>query len=1855
MSKTVDERVVEMRFDNKHFESNVQTSLSTLDKLKQSLKLTDAAKGLENINSATRGFDLSPLSNGVETVRAKFSALEVMAVTALGNITNSAVNAGKRMISALTIDPIKSGFQEYETQINAVQTILANTESKGSTLQDVNKALDELNTYADKTIYNFTEMTRNIGTFTAAGVDLKTSVSAIKGIANVAAVSGSTSQQASTAMYQLSQALAAGTIKLMDWNSVVNAGMGGQVFQDALKETARVMAKTSSDYSYDVDNLIEKTGSFRESLSEGWLTSEVLTQTLAKFTGDLSEAQLKSMGYTDEQIEKIIKMGKTANDAATKVKTFTQLFDTLKEAAQSGWTETWEIIIGDFGEAKEMLTEISDTIGGMLGRSSDARNKFLSAGLSSGWKQLLDQGIDDEQGYIESIKEVARANGDAFDKMVEDSDSFSDALKKGLQDGTINSNTLSEAVTNLATKMSNMSAEELEASGYTKDNVKNIQDLAAGLRDGSVSMDEFVSKINRPSGRENLIQSLWNSFNHLMEVIAPIKEAFREVFPAASGEQLYALTERIREFTENLTLSAETTDKLKRTFKGLFSILDIVGKAIMAVAKPIAEFVTGGSISSFTDIILSITTAIGDFFTNINESIEAGNSFSIFGDIVKLVLDGIADSISFVSGKFDTFGGVLTILCETIKSIFGGVKTVVSSILEWISDNISIGDVFAGLAGGGIFVFAKKLAGLVDKIKGLFDGFGGGAEKGAGALSEILDSVHSSLESFSQGIKVASLVGIAVAVTLLTSSLRKISEIEPAGIAKGLTAIGIMIKELNIGFNSLGKTLSKYNSKGTIKAAIAMIAMAKAVDILSSAMQKIAKLNWNQILKGLAGIGGLLLELSLAVKLISGSKINLRASVSILALAEACKMLSDSLGKFGSMSWQEITSGLTAMGGALLEFTAVLAILSKVGGGKSLVGSVALLIAVQSLDEISENLERLGNLSWKQIGLGLSAMGGALLEFTAALAILSKVGGFGALLGGTAILVAVQSLDEISENLERLGKLSWEEIGKGLTAMGGALVELSTVSGLLGKLTGLSGLVGAGTILLGVQAIEPLANALQKFGSMTWEEIGRGLTAMGGALTELSIISGGLGWLTGLAGLVGAGTILLAVQGLDDLANALIKFGSMSWEEIDRGLAAMAAALSEVAIGGLINTLSGLGALTIAEVAKPLGDLADSVKKWVDVTVPENLGDQLAKLASGVLSFTFGGAGADAIAEVAAPLGIMADSVKKWVDVVVPENIGTQLASLANGVASFTFAGMGAGSLSAAAAPLGTLADSVKKWADVTVPEGLKDGLTDLSDGVKAFTWAFMGGFSIGVINGPLGTLADTVKKWSDVTIPEGIKDGLKELADGVQAFTWAFVAGWSIDTINTTLSNLADTVKKWNGVNIPEGIKDKLTGFADGINSFKDVDLSNFSSETITTAIGNIKKIISTLGDMSNIQTSGISTLQTALAELGRVSITGLVEALNGGAAQVASAMTSLIASISSAILAGSAMINSSAYTAGMFIGLRMVEGIRSGSVYIPSAITSMMSSVISVLMSRTATFFTAGITLISRLAAGIRSASVIVISSVLAVITSALTMITTAQPRFQAAGLILMVRFVGGLKQGAAAASQAISSIMTSIVNTINGYYQSFYAAGEYLGDGLVEGIRSKEQAAYDAGYALGQAAVQGEKDGQASNSPSKLTKKAGRWLGEGLVIGMEEMGNSVYSAGKDMGSNAVDSISNALSYIPDVINSSDTFNPTIKPVVDMTNVRGSNLQFGASIETYLSKPVDILSQIVSNAQAEINASNQEVINAINGLRQDLNNLYSSDGQEVALYVDSKKLATSLAKPMNRQLNILSKRGAY
>lgn len=1218
MSTTIDERVVEMRFDNKQFESNVQTSLSTLDKLKQSLNMDSATKGFEQIDSAAKKVNMSGLGSAVESVRVKFSALEVVAVTALANITNSAINTGKQMISALTIAPIKTGFQEYETQINAVQTILANTEHEGTNLQQVNRALDELNVYADKTIYNFTQMTRNIGTFTAAGVDLQTSVDSIKGIANLAAVSGSTSQQASTAMYQLSQALAAGKVSLMDWNSVVNAGMGGKVFQDALVRTSELLGTGAK-------KAIDTYGSFRESLTEGeWLTTKVLTETLKQFAGAYTEADLIQQGFSEEQAKSIAQMAKTAEDAATKVKTFTQLWDTLQESAQSGWTQTWEILIGDFGEAKELLTEISDSIGSMISKTAEARNAVLSGGLSTGWKQLLDQGIADEAGYIEAIQEVARKNGDAFDKMVADSEEFTDALKAGLKDGTISSETLTEAVHNLKDKMSNMSEEERKAAGYTSDMVRQIEELDAGLKNGSVSMDEFAEKILRPSGRENLIQALWNAAKGLMSVITPIQEAFREIFPPTTAEQLYTFTENLRKLTERMTLSETASKNLKNTFKGLFAVLDIIAKAFTAVVKAVGSLL--GGVGDLGGGILSVTGSFGEWLVKLDEIITKTDIFNkVFGTIagvIKTVATGIKDFITIVAENFKIPGFELFhSLLERIQARMaqvgeaaGNMKSGVVVAFELMGEAIAdcqfvellqaVWNAVKTIAGGIVDALGKiggaitsslgeaNFSGIIDLLNGIsFGAIAVGITKFVGVFREtieevgdikesfvgILDSVRGCFEAYQKQLQAGTLLKIASAIAILTASLVALSLIDSDKLNSALGGITVLFADLMASMAVFNKISGQ--ASGVLKSTTAMLGMSTAVLILASALKTIGDLDLKQIATGLTGVAGLTAIMVAAAKAMSSStKTIVKGATQMVIFAAAIKILASVCEDLSQLDWNGLAKGLVGVGVLMTEVSLFLN--NTKFSGKAITTATGIVILSAAMKVLASACTDFGGMEWAEIAKGLTSVGVLLAEITA----FTKLTGNAqhVISTGLALIEIAAAMKIFASALSDFGSMQWDVIGRGLAAMAGALAEVTVAVNFMPK-NMVS--IGTGLVIVGA-SLEILANALSKMGGMEWEEIGKGLVVMGGALAELAI---GLNFMKGT--LAGSAAMLVAAAALVVLTPVLSVLGAMSWEAIAKGLVSLAGAFTVIGVAGavltpLVPTILGLsGAFALIGVA----------------------------------------------------------------------------------------------------------------------------------------------------------------------------------------------------------------------------------------------------------------------------------------------------------------------------------------------------------------------------------------------------------------------------------------------------------------------------------------------------------------------------------------------------------------------------------------------------------------------------------------------------------------------------------------------
>lgn len=1169
MSNSIDERVVAMKFENSQFESGVSKTMSSLDKLKAGLNLDGAKKSLEGLDEAGRKFSLAGLANAASEVSGKFVAMATVAITALTNITNRAIDAGINIARSLTIDPIKMGLEEYETGLNSVQTILANTKSKGGTIETVNGALRELNLYADKTIYNFAEMARNIGTFTAAGVGLETSVSAIKGIANLAAVSGSNSQQASTAMYQLSQALATGTVKLMDWNSVVNAGMGGEVFQEAIKETARV-------HGVAVDDIIKEEGSFRDSLQRGWLTSEIMLETLNKFTGDLNAEQLKTMGYNEEQIAGILEMGQTAQDAATKVKTMSQLIGTLQEAAQSGWSQTWQIVFGDFEEAKELFTGVNNVLGAMIESSAESRNKIMQD-----WKDL--------------------------------------------------------------------------------------------------------------GGRTEIITGISNAFNALMEVIEPVKRAFKSIFPPVTGQQLYELSVRFREFTERLKPSMTLFNQLQRIFKGVFAAIDIglmVVKGLVGVFRDIFMELgkgTGGFLefgASIGDWVVKLRNGLkhGDqlnnFFAKMSEVIRApiAGLRQFVGWIVDLVknrgeIGSVSDAFDRLKQRLEPIGplgekiaGYWDKLVQGFKDLYDRLEPVRNAIGQFFRGlGAKIGEWFGeadfsnildlvntGLLGG--------IALLIKKFTSGFSLFGGAAESGGGIIDTIkgaFGGLTDTLDQMQNTLKSGTLVAIAGAIGVLTFSVIALSMIDSAKLTSALTALTVMFTQLFASMTIFEKVANMNGLAKMPQVAGAMILLGGALLILSFAVKNLSELSWEELGKGLAAVTGLLIGLTGAVKLMSGVQGNMvSVGLGLVLVAAALKILESAVKGFAEMDWDAMLRGLAGVGMALTALAIFSRIASTAKG--AVANAVGLLILGAALKVIAGVVREFADMPWDEMGKGFAMLGASLLVMSGALRLVPA----SALIGAAALIVVAQALKMVADVVTVFAGMTLEQLAIGLAALAGSLI---IIAGGVALMT--SAIAGAAALMLISAALTLFVPVLQSLGAMEWATVGQGLAILAVSLLALAgigllmiplapallllgagitligagVMAAGLGvaaFAVGLTALSAAGTGAAAV--ISVMIQTIIAQIPAAMQALGEGIAAFALVISQsgpqfvmaitTVLMSLITSINTVAPAIIATlfnlIMTLVNQLASNVPKFVDagLRMIKGILDGIARNIGGIIT-----------------------------------------------------------------------------------------------------------------------------------------------------------------------------------------------------------------------------------------------------------------------------------------------------------------------------------------------------------------------------------------------------------------------------------------------------------------------------------------------------------------------------------------------------------------------------------------------------------------------------------------------------------
>lgn len=1211
MGREVDDRVVQMQFDNAQFERETKRSLNTIERLKASLNFDKAGESLSGLTTIASKLDLTPVSDGVDTISMRFKALDVVAATVISNITSRAVGLGKALVSAFTIDPVKSGLQEYETQINAVQTILANTQSKGTTIDQVNAALDELNHYADMTIYNFTEMTKNIGTFTAAGVDLDTSVQAIKGISNLAAVSGSTSQQASAAMYQLSQALTAGKVTLMDWNSVVNAGMGGQVFQDALLETARVDGVA-------IDQMIAKHGSFRETLQEGWLTSEVLLDTLAKFTGDLNEEQLLSKGYTEDQAKAILELGTTANDAATKVKTFTQLIDTLKEAVQSGWTQSWEYIFGDFEQAKEFWTEISDAISNVVNESANARNELLKGAMTSGWSQFLDTGITDSATVMEQVlTDIGKQMGVVSDETIEAAGGF----EKSLQSGWLTADMLQKGINEVvdqAQSLLTMSDEQLAADGLSRDSIKETLDIYTKLNEeiarGNVSLQTFSDRMGKSSGRDNLVQSVRNIMSAVGTMVSSIKGAFDDIFPPTTVDQLYSITEGIERFTRGLILSEDNAAKVQRVFKGVFSVFKIGVDILKTLYDSFVNIAK--TVSPAAEGVLDLAASIGDFLVGIENAVESSGAFQAIVNGVSWVCNSASNAIDSFTGSIESLSDKTTIVINPIDSLVNALKSFVNFVapgLTWFGTTASeaLGEfsksayeAFNNFDPTNLYNFMNAGMGLgilnaiknfINSGKDIFKGVSGVVD----GVKKAIDSLGEAITAWKTNKNAETLMTVAKAIAVLAASLTVLSMVKPERLTGSLISITVLFTELVAALEVLNTlTLGKKFQVAALSGA--MVAISTGVLILSAALKTISSVEPENLVSSVLALGVVLAELSAAAAFLGKTTTKMtKGTLGMVAMAAAVRVLASSVAALGSMPIEDLIKGVSALGVVLAELGAFSVATSRLGNSMGILKGLSFNLLASSLLILQKAVSGFASMDASQLAKGLGSVAVALAEF-AGFGFLSK---FSKNLISSSVAVTVMSaaMNLLIGPIQELGALDLAEIAKALGAMGGALAEFVVALNLMK-----GGLGSSAAILVMASAMVVLSSAFERLGSLELGQLAKALISIGLALATFGVAATLLAPVTpiivALSLSLGAfaaalGLLLVAASSanlISNLAGSLALLSNINFTAFLKGIESVAWMFVEF-IQGIVKGVGEIAATLVTSIAQIITAVCEAI------------------------------------------------------------------------------------------------------------------------------------------------------------------------------------------------------------------------------------------------------------------------------------------------------------------------------------------------------------------------------------------------------------------------------------------------------------------------------------------------------------------------------------------------------------------------------------------------------------------------------------------------------------------------------------
>ena len=1082
MSQEVDSRVVEMRFDNANFEKNTKQTISTIDRLMEKLQFKGAEKGFEKLDAAAENVDFAAMQTSLDRLESKFSSLNIVATTALVNITNKFVDAGEKLVKSLSIDQVASGWDKYTEKTSNVQTIMNAT---GKSIDQVNGYLNKLMWYSDETSYSFSEMTSALSQMTAAGGNIDKMIPMIMGIANATADAGKTGFAFQSTIRNLTQSYSAGHLQLQDWKSLNLMGTATKALKQELIDTA-------------VELGVIKEGevtiaSFESSLQKKWANTEVMEKTFAKYASMMEaayELTQKNPGMTSSEALEQLKgqygeLAERAALAAQQATSFAQAIDSTKDAVSSSWMKVFETFFGNKEEATDTWTELANRLYDIFVPPIEALNERLKDGLNSGWNKLLENELGDQADvYAYTMEQVALASGAITEKQISDAGSFGEAIKQGGISADLLKKGLDEAQAS-AEKMLTLSDAELKARGLEREEIEKqasaFEELNQKVQNGTLDLEGYSKRIRELSGREHLVQSLWNLMDAVSAIVKPIHEAFQDIFPPKTGEEIKSFAQWLDSITKKLIISDDTAKKIKTTAEGVFSVLRVGKDILEGIISGVARVLNLAK--PLADILLDAASAAGKFASEITEGLHPLDTIGTwvtnfvdaaapvlysFGSVADKIFAQLAQGAKEAFNEFDPeklnqfiLGGMGASMLVSIKGFFESIKSIGSSakdVVGGIKDCIeSLGEAIdawkSAKKADTLMTIAKAVALMAGSLAVLSmvkaDRLGAAIGVLTVTFGELLGvmavmtHLTKNVKSLKLSVLAGGMVAVSAAVLVLSGALKVISSIDSDKLLGSVAALGGVMAELTL----VAGILSRDGGRFT-KGAAGMIAFAAGIRILASSVKALGGLSVTALAKGIAGVGALCAELVVAAKLMNGTKFGIGKGTGFVLMAASMEILQDAVAKFGEMDWEFIGRGLTAVAGGLAAFVVALNL------SKGTIGSaISLTMMAAAVNLLVPALQGLGNLSWETIGKGLLTLIGAFAVMGGAAVILAPVTpvivalslSLSALALSLGALLALNSasmfIGNLASSLSLLNSLNFQVFLNGIKAVAWMLVE----------------------------------------------------------------------------------------------------------------------------------------------------------------------------------------------------------------------------------------------------------------------------------------------------------------------------------------------------------------------------------------------------------------------------------------------------------------------------------------------------------------------------------------------------------------------------------------------------------------------------------------------------------------------------------------------------------------------------------------------------------------------------------------------------------------------------------------------